>query len=82
VLFMGLREKLELLGVSRRDFLKFCTAVSATLALPPAMAPKVAEALEDDKRPAVIWLEFQSCSGDSESLLRSGVPKRPILCLT
>ncbi|MCD8568413.1 MAG: hydrogenase small subunit, partial [Geovibrio sp.] len=78
---MGLREKLELLGVSRRDFLKFCTAVSATLALPPAMAPKVAEALEDDNRPAVIWLEFQSCSGDSESLLRSGRPKAADLVL-
>ncbi|WP_241654023.1 hydrogenase small subunit [Geovibrio thiophilus] len=81
VLFMGLREKLELLGVSRRDFLKFCTAVSATLALPPAMAPKVAEALEDDNRPPVIWLEFQSCSGDSESLLRSGRPKAGDLVL-
>lgn len=71
---MGLREKLELLGVSRRDFLKYCTAISATLALPPAMAPKIAEALESDNRPAVIWLEYQSCSGDSESLLRAGRP--------
>ncbi|WP_022851571.1 hydrogenase small subunit [Limisalsivibrio acetivorans] len=72
---MGLREKLDLYGISRRDFLKFCSAVSATLALPPAMAPKVAEALESDNRPPVIWLEFQSCSGDSESLLRSGRPE-------
>lgn len=72
---MGLREKMELMGVSRRDFLKFCTAISATLALPPALSPKVAEALESDNRPAVIWLEMQSCSGDSESLLRSGRPK-------
>jgi hydrogenase small subunit len=39
------------------------------------MAPKIAEALESDNRPAVIWLELQSCSGDSESLLRSGRPK-------
>lgn len=73
---MSLREILRTCGVSRRDFLQYCTAISATLALPAAYAPKIADALEnEDKRPSVVWLEFQSCSGDSEALLRSGRPK-------
>jgi hydrogenase small subunit len=73
---MSLKQILRSYDVSRRDFLKYCTALSATLALPPAFAPQIAEALEnEDTRPPVIWLEFQSCSGDSESLLRSGRPK-------
>ena len=72
---MGLRDILESYGVSRREFLKYCTALSASLALPSTMGPKIAEALENDNRPPVIWLEFQSCSGDSEALLRSSRPK-------
>uniref|UniRef100_A0A831U3G9 Twin-arginine translocation signal domain-containing protein n=1 Tax=Geobacter metallireducens TaxID=28232 RepID=A0A831U3G9_GEOME len=61
-------------GVSRRDFLKFCTAMSAALALPVSLAPRIAEALEADGRPSVIWLEFQSCTGDTEALLRAANP--------
>ncbi|GLI37827.1 hydrogenase small subunit [Geobacter hydrogenophilus] len=61
-------------GVSRRDFLKFCTAMSAALALPVSLAPRIAEALESDSRPSVIWLEFQSCTGDTEALLRAANP--------
>lgn len=73
---MGLKNLLEIYGVSRRDFLKYCTAVSATLALPSAMGPQIADALENtDNRPPVIWTEYQSCTGDSEGLLRSGRPK-------
>lgn len=61
-------------GVSRRDFLKYCTAMSGTLALSPVLAPKIAEAVETDNRPPVIWLEFQDCAGDTEALLRAGRP--------
>ncbi len=62
-------------GVSRRDFLKFCGAVTATLALPKAMAPQVAYALEQAaRRPPVVWLEFQDCAGDTESFLRGSRP--------
>ena len=61
-------------GVSRRDFIKFCTAMTAALSLPAAMIPRVAEALGSDDRPSVIWLEFQSCTGDTEALLRSSAP--------
>jgi len=61
-------------GISRRDFLKYCTVLSGMLALSPSLAPKVAEAIESDNRPPVIWLEFQDCAGDSESLLRADRP--------
>ena len=65
---------LEERGVSRRDFMKFCTAMSAALALPAGFAPRIAEALDAVKRPPLIWLEFQGCTGDTEALLRAANP--------
>jgi hydrogenase small subunit len=61
-------------GVSRRDFMKFCSAVSAALALPATFAPKIAQALDKTTRPTLVWLEFQSCTGDTEALLRAASP--------
>jgi hydrogenase small subunit len=62
-------------GVSRRNFLKFCAVVTGTLALPNTFVPHVAKALQDSsKRPPVVWLEFQDCAGDTESLLRASRP--------
>ncbi|WP_218043347.1 hydrogenase small subunit [Oryzomonas rubra] len=61
-------------GVSRRDFLKFCSAMTAAMALPVTFAPKVAQALDEVKRPPLVWLEFQDCAGDTEALLRSANP--------
>jgi hydrogenase small subunit len=74
-------QKWEARGISRRDFVKFCSATAAALALPVSFIPKVAEALEADNRPPVIWLEFQSCSGDSEALLRANQPTAAELIL-
>jgi len=61
-------------GVSRRSFLKFCAATASMMALSPAMIPKIAEALENARRPSVIWLSFQECTGCTESLTRSHAP--------
>lgn len=61
-------------GVSRRGFLKFCAATASMMALPPSMIPRVAEALESAKRPPLIWLSFQECTGCTESLTRSHAP--------
>jgi hydrogenase small subunit len=61
-------------GVSRRDFMKFCTMMAATLALPTTAISKIAEALEKAKKPTVVWLEFQDCCGDTESMLRASNP--------
>lgn len=61
---------LEARGVSRRDFVKLCAAVTAALGLPAAFQPKVADAVENAiKKPAVIWLEGQDCAGCSESTI-------------
>ncbi|MSM40384.1 MAG: hydrogenase small subunit [Geobacter sp.] len=65
---------LERRGVTRREFMKFCTAMSAALALPPAFAPRIVRALDEVKRPTLVWLEFQSCTGDTEALLRASNP--------
>ena len=60
--------------VSRRDFLKFCTVTAATLGLPLNMAELIAKTIENPKRPPVIWLHFQECTGCTESLLRATHP--------
>jgi hydrogenase small subunit len=61
-------------GVSRRDFLKFCTAVAATLALPSSLVPKIVQAMENKAKPIAVWLEFSDCAGDTESMLRATKP--------
>jgi len=61
-------------GVSRRGFLKFCATTASLMALPPAMIPAIAKALESARRPSVIWLSFQECTGCTESLTRSHAP--------
>lgn len=61
-------------GVSRRSFLKFCTAMASAMALPPAMAAQMADALAKARRQSVIWLSFQECTGCTESLTRSHNP--------
>jgi hydrogenase small subunit len=58
-------------GISRRGFLKFCAATASLLALPPGSVPAIAAALENARRPSVIWLSFQECTGCTESLTRS-----------
>ncbi|MDH3997549.1 MAG: hydrogenase small subunit [Desulfuromonadales bacterium] len=65
--------RVEAKGINRRDFIKFCTATTAALALPMSFVPTVAEAVEA-QRPPVIWVEYQSCSGDSEAFLRANQP--------
>jgi hydrogenase small subunit len=65
---------LEKRGVSRRDFVKFCGEMTAILGLSSAMAPRVLRALEAVKRPPVIWLSLQECTGCTESILRTAEP--------
>lgn len=69
-----LGEHLEERGVSRRSFLEFCTEMAVILGLGSAAAPSVAKALEAQKRPTVIWLEMQECTGCVESVLRTEAP--------
>jgi hydrogenase small subunit len=69
-----LRSEFERRGVSRRDFLTFCSAVAATCGLPVGFAPRIAEAVEKAAKPTLVWLEFQDCAGNTESLLRATRP--------
>jgi hydrogenase small subunit len=57
--------------VTRRDFMSFCASTAALLGLPPALAPRIATALEQAPRPSVIWLPFQECTGCTESITRA-----------
>lgn len=61
-------------GMSRRSFLKFCTAMASLLALPSSAIPALSEKLRHAARPSVIWLSFQECTGCTESLTRSHAP--------
>ncbi len=72
---------LETRGVTRRDFLKFCSMMAAVLSLPPAFATRIAEALEKAQRPDVVWLEFSDCAGDTEATLRATNPTMAQLVL-
>lgn len=69
-----LEQRLQEQGVSRRSFLKFCAAMATMMALPPGSATAIAAALAKVKRPSVIWLSFQECTGCTESLTRSHSP--------
>jgi [NiFe] hydrogenase small subunit len=70
----GVEERLDRRGVTRRDFMKFCTAVAAVMGMGPTFAPRVAEALTAKNRPSVIWLNNAECTGCTEALLRSVDP--------
>ncbi|ABZ84051.1 uptake [ni/fe] hydrogenase small subunit [Heliomicrobium modesticaldum Ice1] len=61
-------------GVSRRDFLKFCTVMAASLGLSAGSVPKIAEALETKKRIPVIWRHLVECTCCTESFIRSHHP--------
>jgi [NiFe] hydrogenase small subunit len=61
-------------GVSRRNFMKFCGLMAATLGLEATYLPKIAEALVSGPRPPFIWLQFAECTGCTESFLRASNP--------
>ena len=69
-----LGQHFESRGVSRRDFLKFCGETAVALGLGIAAGPRIAKALESVKRPSVIWLQLQECTGCVESVLRTANP--------
>jgi hydrogenase small subunit len=67
-------EILDSHGVSRRTFVKYCTAMASMLALPPLSGRAMANDLRAARRPSVIYLSFQECTGCLESLTRSFAP--------
>ena len=67
-------ESLAQKGVSRRDFMKFCGFMATVLGLPMSFAPQIAEAVQNPKRPTVLWLQLAECTGCTESFIRSTYP--------
>lgn len=61
-------------GISRRDFLKFCTTLAAWMGLESSGAAQIARALETKSRLPVIWLHLQECTCCSESFIRTAHP--------
>ncbi len=68
-------------GLTRRDFLKYCTGIAATLGLAPEFGVRIANAATSGRRPSVIWISAQECTGCTEGLLRSYHPTLETLIL-
>jgi len=69
-----LGQRLEAQGVSRREFLEFCGRLSVVLGLGTVAGARMAHALQAVKRPSVIWIQLQECTGCVESVLRTASP--------
>ncbi|MBE0477358.1 MAG: hydrogenase small subunit [Coriobacteriia bacterium] len=62
-------------GVTRRDFLKYCTWLAGVMGLGEAGMARVASALEAAaRRPSVVWSSFQVCTGCAIQLLQAREP--------
>lgn len=55
--------------ITRRDFLKYCTASAAALGLSASGLQRLEAALASDGAPTIIWLHGSGCQGDSVSFL-------------
>src|SRR5579871_4241941 len=61
-------------GISRRRLIQFCGAMLGTLAMPERYLAQTVAAVTKAKKPILVWLQFQDCTGCSESVLRSSHP--------
>ncbi|HLV86691.1 MAG TPA: hydrogenase small subunit [Candidatus Sulfotelmatobacter sp.] len=66
-------------GVSRRSFLELCSKLMVAAPIGLALttnrtAAQVAQLVGKSRRPSVIWLHFQDCTGCTETLLRTSAP--------
>ena len=72
-------ESLAASGTSRREFVLFCSKLMVAapfgLAITNFMSPEaVASEIGRSRRPSVIWLHMQDCTGCTETLLRTSQP--------
>ena len=61
-------------GITRRDFLKFCTTMAALMGLESTGVAQVVNALETKPRLPIIWLHLQECTCCTESFIRAAHP--------
>src|SRR3990172_5423320 len=69
-----LGQNLTTRGVSRREFLEFCGGLAAVLGLESFYVPQIVHALQNLKRPSIVWIQLQECTGCVESVLRTAEP--------
>jgi hydrogenase small subunit len=77
ILSKKLERELELHGISRRDFLKYCATTAAVLGISEIeFTSGVAHALEKPTsgKPAVLWIEGQACAGCTIALTQVSYP--------
>ncbi len=61
-------------GISRRDFLKFCTTMAAFMGLEASGVAQVVNALDTKPRLPILWLHLQECTCCTESFIRAAHP--------
>ncbi len=79
---VSIPEALRSHGIPRRKFLKYCASMTTILGLPAGAAAQIAATLEKKRRPVLVWLEFQDCAGNTESMLRASHPSVAELVLS
>ncbi|MEG2005118.1 MAG: hydrogenase small subunit, partial [Bilophila sp.] len=67
-------EALRRKGVSRRDFLQFCSLAAVALGLGPLAHLEIANAMQTRPYLPVVWINGLSCSCCTESFIRSSHP--------
>lgn len=68
--------------ITRRSFLKYCTASAAALGLSPAALQHLEAALASNGAPTLVWLHGSGCQGDSVSFLNLFANVDPVGDLT
>lgn len=71
---LSIWERAQMRGYSRRDFLQFCTWLTAAAGISGSGMADVVRALEKKTRLPVVWFHFQECTCCSESFIRSSHP--------
>ncbi len=67
-------EQMKKSGYNRRDFLRFCSWMTAYIGVEASGLSRVVNALETKPRIPVVWFHFQECTCCSESFIRSSHP--------
>ena len=83
---LTIAEHLEASGVSRRNFIQLCGMLMAIAPAGLALTKgnsvlHIADIVGKAKRPSVVWLHFQDCTGCTETLLRTSAPDAASLIL-
>ncbi len=77
----SVEEELARRGISRREFMEYCSSLCVVLGVGRSEAPKMAAAILADRRPSVIWIQLQECTGCVESVIRTSEPSIGTLVL-